>query len=125
MHDAHAVKRELCRVLKPHGVLYLTVNCRTGWGYVVHRLLSRLRIDPGHPYTFTPPRVKTFLDDGSFRILNLEAGSYIEALRADLRTPDAKARLKALLGVSEFLATVVAARLTAAEMRAHSSQDDS
>jgi SAM-dependent methyltransferase len=113
VQDAHTVKQELGRVLKPHGVLYLTVNCRTPWGFVVHRVLSMLRIDAGHPYTFTPPRLKVFLEDGTFRILSLEGGSPIEALRADLRSRHAKARLKALLGISEFLVTVVAERLAA------------
>lgn len=113
VRDVQAVMDELQRVLKPDGVLYLTVNARTRWGYHVHRILSRLLIDPGHPYTFTPPRVRALLRDRDFRIVSFETGSYPEARRADVRSPDVKARLKGLLGVSEFLVTATAQRLTA------------
>jgi len=75
VQDVQAVKRELARVLKPTGILYLTVNSRTRWGFVVHRLLSRLRIDAGHPHTFTPQRLRAFVEDGAFRILSLEVNS--------------------------------------------------
>src|SRR5262245_2476970 len=43
VQDDSAVYRELARVLRPGGVLYLTVNCRTKPGYVMHRILSSLR----------------------------------------------------------------------------------
>jgi len=105
-----AVRAELVRVLKPDGILYLTVNCRTAWGYAVHRVLSRLRLDPGHPHTFTPTRASTFVEHGGFRILNREVGSYTEAWRADWNAAETRARLKAILGVSEFLFSTVSQR---------------
>jgi SAM-dependent methyltransferase len=108
-----AVRAELYRVLKPHGILYLTVNCRTPWGYAVHRVLSRLRIDPGHPYTFTPPRACTFLERGHFKILSHEQASYGDAWRADVQGREVKGRIKALLGVSEFLFSAISQRVTA------------
>ena len=110
VHDVTAVMGELARVLKPQGVLYLTVNCRTRWGYLVHRLLSSLRIDAGHPHTFTPTRAKNMLQNGVFRLLSCEVASYFEALRGDLQCRSTRARIKALVGVSEFLVTAVARR---------------
>jgi len=108
VRDIPAAMRELTRALKPAGILYLTVNCRTPWGFVVHRALSRLRVDAGHPHTFTPPRMRRMLLDHGFRELQWETGSYREARHADLAAPERRAKLKALLGVSEFLLTVVA-----------------
>jgi SAM-dependent methyltransferase len=61
VQDVHGVGRELNRVLRPGGVLYLNVNCRTAAGYYVHRAMSRLRIDTGHPHTFTPSRALAFV----------------------------------------------------------------
>jgi hypothetical protein len=98
------------RVLKPAGILYLTVNCRTAWGFVVHGMLSHLRLDPGHPYTFTPRRTRAFLETGNFRVMSQEVESYADAWRADLRSGDTKAWLKARLGVSEFLCSVICER---------------
>ncbi len=110
VQNPRAVRAELARVLKPNGILYLTVNCRSPWGYLVHRVLSRLRLDPGHPHTFTPVRASRFVENGGFRILTRELGSYAEAWRADWRAAAARARVKAMLGVSEFLFSTISQR---------------
>ncbi len=106
--DVDQVMREIVRVLKPGGVLYLTVNCRTRPGFVVHRILSRLRLDPGHPHTFTLGKTRRLMGQYGFRILDFRNGAYWKALRDDLLGPGIQPRLKALLGVSEFVASVVA-----------------
>ncbi|HYT83150.1 MAG TPA: methyltransferase domain-containing protein [Gemmatimonadales bacterium] len=108
VRDVQAAMRELRRVLSTAGTLYLTVNCRTPWGFVVHRVLSRLRVDAGHPHTFTPRRAQRLLRDHGFRTLHVEVGSYADARRADLAAAEPRARLKALLGISEFVVSAVA-----------------
>jgi SAM-dependent methyltransferase len=110
VQDAQGVMRELGRALRPAGVLYLTVNCRSKTGYVVHRTLSSLRLDPGHPHTFTPPRVAALLRAHGFEPVDTEIGSYEAARREDLASPTRKARLKALLGVSEYVTSVISRR---------------
>jgi SAM-dependent methyltransferase len=108
VRDVRGAIRELKRALCTAGILYLTVNCRTRWGFLVHRALSRLRVDAGHPHTFTPGRAQRLLREHGFRPLQLEVGSYPAAWRADFAAPERRARLKALLGVSEFVTSVVA-----------------
>jgi SAM-dependent methyltransferase len=108
VRDVRAAMRELKRALTAAGTLYLTVNCRTGLGYLVHRALSRLRVDAGHPYTFTPRRAQALLRDHGFRTLQFEVGSYAAARQADLAAPERRARVKALLGISEFVVSAVA-----------------
>ena len=97
-------------MLRAHGVLYLTVNCRTSWGFLVHRTLSRLDIDRGHPHTFTSSRARRLLDGRGFRILSFETESASLARLTDLRSPALRGRLKAMLGVSEFPVSLVAQR---------------
>jgi SAM-dependent methyltransferase len=108
VQDVDSVMRELRRVLRPGGILYLTVNNRTALGYLTHRVISRLRLDPGHPHTFTPSRVRRLLERHEFDLLELESGSYRQALREDLTARQPRALAKALLGTSEFLVSVLA-----------------
>jgi SAM-dependent methyltransferase len=111
VQDSSAVLGELARVLRPGGVLYLTVNGRSAWwGYPVHRILSRLRLDPGHPHTFTTARARDFVRRHGFELLDCRAGSYRRALLDDLRSPGFRPRLKAALGVSEYLISILAVR---------------
>ncbi|TMQ55329.1 MAG: class I SAM-dependent methyltransferase [Candidatus Eisenbacteria bacterium] len=110
VRDVEAVRRELARVLRVRGILYMTVNCRTRWGFVVHRTLSRLDIDRGHPHTFTSSRARRLLDGRGFRILSFETESASLARLTDLRSPALRGRLKAMLGVSEFPVSLVAQR---------------
>ena len=108
VQNVHGVMTELSRVLKPGGVLYLTVNSRTRGGYYVHRLLSLLRIDRGHPHTFTMSRAASLLRRYGFDIVEQHAGSALQVHLEDLRGPGARSRFKALAGVSEFVLTFVA-----------------
>jgi SAM-dependent methyltransferase len=108
--DMEGVLRELVRVLAPTGLLYLTVNCRSAGGYYVHRALSRLRIDAGHPHTFTPARLVALLGRYGFRVTDQELGSFAAAWKDDLASASAASKVKALLGVSEYLASVLAVR---------------
>lgn len=106
--DMDAVMAEIRRVLRPGGFLYLTVNARSRPGYFVHRFLSATRIDAGHPHTFTLARVDRFIRGHGFEILASKRGSLLEAWKEDLAGPGLKPRMKAVLGVSEFLVSVIA-----------------
>lgn len=108
VRDVTGAMREIKRALSPSGTLYFTVNCRTKWGFMVHRALSRLRVDAGHPHTFTSHRAQQLLRDNGFKTLQFEVGSYEVARRADLVAPERRARLKGFLGISEFVVSAVA-----------------
>ncbi len=97
VRDANGVMRELGRVLRPGGILYLTVNCRTPIGFYVHRVLSTLRLDPGHPHTFTPERLRRVLQQFGFELLDMKVGSYQKAHDEDLNSASLHARRKSLL----------------------------
>jgi len=44
---------EMARVMKPDGILYLRLVTYHVWGRLVRAVLERLRVDRGHPHTFT------------------------------------------------------------------------
>ena len=110
VRDVHGAMCELERVLGPRGVLYLTVNCRSRWGFFAHRALSNLRIDAGHPYTFTPDRLRRLLQAHGWTPVQFDVGSYDAARTEDLSAPELRSRIKGLLGISEYLVSVVATR---------------
>jgi SAM-dependent methyltransferase len=111
VRDVRAVMRELARVLDDGAVLYVTVNCRTRWGFMMHRLLSRARVDRGHPYTFTPHRMERLLRESGFQVLGIDVGSFSEERKKDLASDERRTRAKGFLGISEFVVSVVARRL--------------
>lgn len=106
--DMQAVMTDIKRVLAPGGTLYLTVNARSRPGYFVHRLLSRLKIDAGHPHTFTYRRTMRFVEREGFKVLGIERESWWDAWVGDLGGDGVKPKAKGILGVSEFLVSVVA-----------------
>jgi SAM-dependent methyltransferase len=110
VRDVDSVMREIRRVLRPGGILYLTVNCRSTIGFVVHRLLSNLAADAGHPHSFTDRRIEDLIDRHGFQRLATRKQSFAQAWLSDLRGPGARPRLKAALGVSEYLVSILARR---------------
>jgi hypothetical protein len=85
------------------GRLYIAVNIHTAWGGFLHRILSRLKIDRGHPYTFTEKTIRTFLKQHRFKVCAEFINSYEEAKAEDLQSLSSKAKLKAYTGLSEFV----------------------
>lgn len=104
------VVREIVRVLRPGGMVYLTVNGRSRWGFLVHRVLSRLRIDAGHPHTFTAGKAEHLFDGQPMRVRSFSTDSFMRAWTADLKSSRNRDRLKGLAGVSEYVLTLYAER---------------
>jgi SAM-dependent methyltransferase len=102
-----AILQEIRRVLRPDGFLYLSVNVHTTWGAWLHALLAALRIDKGHPYTFTSGTLRRLLDTHDFTILSEQVDEYAEARRADRESTSLKQKVKGFTGLSEFSHSVV------------------
>lgn len=103
VHQAPQVLNEIHRVLRKGGLFYIAVNVHTSWGAFLHRILSRLKIDRGHPYTFTQVSIRGFLEAHNFSVKQEFVNSYEEAKLEDLRSESPKAKVKAVTGLSEFV----------------------
>lgn len=110
VRDTEAVMGEIARVLKPGGVLYMTVNVRTRFGTWLHRLLSRLRIDAGHPHSFNESTARGLISPGELVVEELETEDVRVARKRDLASPRRKDRAKGLLGLTEYLVSMIAVR---------------
>jgi len=96
------ILQEISRILEPRGVLYLLVNVHTAWGAFLHDVLATLRIDRGHPYTFTTAALRELLTQNGFAIQLEDVGVYEEARQADRRSDSVRAKVKGYSGLSEF-----------------------
>lgn len=105
------ILKEISRVLEPTGRLYLSVNVHTRWGAFLHNLLAVLRIDKGHPYTFTSETLRQLLVRGGFTARLEEIGSYTEARQADRRSRRVTDRIKGYTGLSEFQHLVLCSKI--------------
>jgi ubiquinone/menaquinone biosynthesis C-methylase UbiE len=101
------VMMEINRVLKPGAILFLTVNLHPFYGFILHEIVSKLKIDRGHPHTFTIPKIRRFLKKLGFDILYDEWEDYKACRAKDLESNSSKDRLKGRFGLSEFLFTSV------------------
>lgn len=106
-----AIMREIHRLLKDDGILYLTVNGRSRPGYWVHRLLAKLALDPGHPHTYTESRFQRMIESSGFEILAFDAASWKDAWLQDLGSSKGRDRLKGLLFVSEHLLGAISQKI--------------
>jgi ubiquinone/menaquinone biosynthesis C-methylase UbiE len=107
VQNIEAVMNEISRVLKSDGILYLTVNLHPPWGGVLHNIVSRVKIDRGHPHTFTIPKIQEFIRRYGYTILYEEWEDYSTCRRNDLKSKDKRSILKGLCGLTEFLYTSV------------------
>jgi ubiquinone/menaquinone biosynthesis C-methylase UbiE len=107
VQDADAVMSEISRVLKDNAVLYLTVNLHPNWGAFLHNILSVLRIDKGHPYTFNLKKIRAFLASHGYKMLYEEWEDYRECRAKDLKSDSFSDRLKAIGGLSEYLYSTI------------------
>lgn len=110
VREAGRLLQEIRRLLKPGGLLYFTVNVRTGWGAAFHSVLSALLIDKGHPYSFTAPSIRAFLGEQGFVIRQESLDDYRPARDLDRRSARLKDRIKGYTGLSEFVYYAVCAK---------------
>jgi SAM-dependent methyltransferase len=101
------ILEEIRRVLRPEGGLYLSVNVHTEWGAWLHDVLATLRIDKGHPYTFTSRVLRDLIAAHGFRVLSEQVDDYERARRADRQAPGLKQKLKGFTGLTEFSHSVL------------------
>ena len=104
------ILEEISRVLEPQGRLYLCVNVHTQWGAFLHDVLATLRIDKGHPYTFTSEALRNLVQRHRFSIELEEIQDSNEASANDRRSPRFRDRIKGYSGLSEFQHLVICAK---------------
>lgn len=114
-----SVLSEIQRVLADTGLFYIELNIHTFWGYLLHSLLAGLKIDKGHPYSFTSNKIRHFLEDHQFVIKWEVVNDYRDARRADRESSSLKAKIKSYSGLSEFIYCAVCSKKTEIKLEKH------
>jgi len=102
-HKAEDILKEIHRVLSANGLLYLAVNLHTRWGAFPHAIFSKLKIDAGHPYTFTLNSIRDFIQQCQFCILLESINDYYQAREQVRKSSSLKDKIKGYSGLSEFI----------------------
>jgi len=100
--DPESVLSEIKRVLVPSGLLYFTVNLHTRVGCFIRLFVEFLRIDRGHPFTFSLAMIRNLLRRGAFEALSEEIEDYTRAKRENISSRKMKRVVKGLIGAAEF-----------------------
>jgi SAM-dependent methyltransferase len=108
VEETERVISEINRVLRPGGLLYLTLNIRTDWGKFIHKILSGLYIDKGHPHTFNLKDIRTAIRKHQMLIKTEDVDDHSSARERDMNSSSIRDKLKGLLGVSEYLFCAIA-----------------
>jgi ubiquinone/menaquinone biosynthesis C-methylase UbiE len=111
VYNTHAVMNEVLRVLKPGGCLYLIVNVRTRFGTKIHKILSKLLIDKGHPQSFDVLSIRKMIGRFQYSLLSEWISDSRESRSKDIGSPSAKEKIKGYTGLSEFLYCAVLRKL--------------
>jgi ubiquinone/menaquinone biosynthesis C-methylase UbiE len=94
--NVQQVFEEIHRVMRSNSVLYLRVNLYTTWGKLVRFLVEKLKIDPGHPYTFTRRSIRDYFDNHDLEIMFAEQVGFGKAWLKELKSFKPKEMIKAL-----------------------------
>ncbi|BBM70634.1 class I SAM-dependent methyltransferase [Rhodothermus marinus] len=104
--DPVQVIAEIHRVLVPGGCFYFRQNIYHRWGKFVRFWIELLRIDKGHPYTFSLRDIHTLVGRAGFEVLLCERRGYWTAWKRDLSSRRLKDKAKALLLISRDVVTL-------------------
>lgn len=107
VQEPHTVLNEMHRVLPKDGILYIELNIHTAWGFMLHTVLSKLKIDKGHPYSFTADKIRDYLGKHGFSIRHESIADYFAAREVDRKSASMKSKLKGYSGLSEFIFSAV------------------
>ena len=84
------------RVLRDQGKLYLRLNIYTFWGKLIRLLVEKLKIDPGHPYTFTRKSINSYFKKYEFELLKFEENGFFKTWIKEVKSVKIKELLKAM-----------------------------
>jgi ubiquinone/menaquinone biosynthesis C-methylase UbiE len=94
--DADKVFSEMKRVLKDSGNIYLRLNTYTAWGRFVRLIVELLKIDPGHPYTFTPVSIRESFKKNDLELVKTKSPGFLKSWLNDFKSLRPKGLLKAI-----------------------------
>ena len=91
------VMSELDRVLKAGGLVYFRQNTYHFWGVFVRRVMEKVMIDKGHPFTFSKRALKDLFFNHNLNIISFNSNGYFKTWKREFFSLKLKEIAKALL----------------------------
>lgn len=102
------VMSELYRVLRPGGYVYFVVNVHGPIGIHLRKVVNGLRLDEGHPHSYTAGSASELITGAGFRIIHEERENPWRVIGKNLVSRRLRDKVKVALGISEYVYTALA-----------------
>jgi len=101
--DPDKVMSELYRVLRRGGYLYFAVNVHGPIGIRMRKVVETLRLDEGHPHSYTAVGAAALIRKPGFQIIHEERENPWKVIGKNLVSRRLRDKAKVALGVSEYV----------------------
>lgn len=95
--DPEKVIKEMYRVIKKEGIIFLRQNTYHFWGVFIRNRLEKFTFDKGHPYTFSKKILKNYIEREGFIIVKYSRNGYFKTWIQELFAFRKKEFIKAML----------------------------
>lgn len=102
------VMAESFRVLCPGGYLYLAVNVHGPVGIRMRRVVEALRLDQGHPHSYTSSSARALIRSPGFDLVHDEREDPWGVIWKNVRSRRLRDKVKVALGICEYVYTALA-----------------
>jgi len=101
------VMSELYRVLRPGGYLYFAVNVHGPIGIRLRKVVETLRLDEGHPHSYTARTAGDLIRKGGFHLLHEERENPWRVIGKNILSRRLRDKAKVVLGICEYVYTAL------------------
>jgi len=95
--DPAKVISQIQRVTKPGAIIYFRQNTYHAWGKFIRTAIEFLKIDKGHPFSFTKPELKKSFSHHKLEILYYNESGYMKTWLKEIKSKRIYDKIKAVI----------------------------
>lgn len=95
--DPAKVITQIKRVTKPGAIIYFRQNTYHAWGKFIRTVIELLKIDKGHPFSFTKSELKKSFSHHKLEILYYKESGYMKTWLKEIKSKRIYDKIKAII----------------------------